>query len=526
MDNGHKNDTYNTLSHMNNFKLKLLLQGIVVGVISGFLVVFYRIVLERAEELRNFILNINIEKYKLVSIWFLILIVLSIIVGQLIKREPLISGSGIPQVEGVLLRKIKMNWLSLIIKKFIGGVISIGAGLSLGREGPSIQLGAAMGQGVSRVFKRAKIEERYLITSGASAGLAAAFNAPLAGIMFSLEEVHKQFSPLILLPAMSASITADFISKYFFGMKPVFNFNDIILIQLDKYIYIIILGIIVGICGTVYNYILLKTQDAYKKLSWIPVEFKPMIAFLIAGILAFTMPEVLGGGHYLVESLIHGNYTIKMLFIILLVKFVFSMISYGSGAPGGIFFPLLVLGALTGAIYGNVLVNYFGFNPEYINNFIILAMAGYFSAIVRAPITGSILITEMTGSFSHLLSISIISLVAYIIASLLKSEPIYESMLGRLLKNNCKNDVIDDCKNKSILEIPVCLDSELDGKSIKDLKLPPNCLIVAVKRGEREIIPKGSTKTYSGDYLYILVNENEAPLIKEELLAMSSQIIM
>jgi len=526
MDNEHKNNTYNTLSHMNNLKLKLLLQGIVVGIFSGFLVVFYRIVLERAEELRSFILNINIEKYKLVPMWFFAMIVLAIIVGQLIKNEPLISGSGIPQVEGVLLRKIKFNWLSLIIKKFIGGVISIGAGLSLGREGPSIQLGAAMGQGVSRIFKRAKIEERYLITSGASAGLAAAFNAPLAGIMFSLEEVHKQFSPLILLPVMASSITADFISKHFFGLKPVFNFNDIISIQLDNYIYIIILGVIVGICGAVYNYTLLKTQDIYNKLNFIPVEYRPMIPFILAGCLAFILPEVLGGGHSIIESLIHGSYTMKMLLVIILVKFVFSMISYGSGAPGGIFFPLLVLGALTGAIYGNVLVNYFGFNPEYINNFIILAMAGYFSAIVRAPITGSILITEMTGSFSHLLSVSIVSLVAYIIASLLKSDPIYESLLGRLLKNNGKNDFVEDSKNKSILEIPVCLDSEFDCKLIKDLKLPLNCLIVAVKRGEKEIIPKGGTKTYSGDYLYILANENEASEIKEELLIMGSKAII
>lgn len=526
MDIGHKSNTYNTLYHMNNLKLKLLLQGIAVGTFSGFLVVFYRIVLDRAEDLRNFILNSNIEKYKLVPMWFLAMIVLSIIVGQLIKNEPLISGSGIPQVEGVLLKKLKFNWLPLIIKKFIGGVICIGAGLSLGREGPSIQLGAAIGQGFRSVFKRAQVKEKYLITSGASAGLAAAFNAPLAGIMFSLEEVHKQFSPLILLPVMSASITADFISKHFFGLKPVFNFNDILSIELNNYIYIMLLGVIVGVCGAIYNYSLLKTQDIYNKLSFIPVEFRPMIPFLIAGVLAFVLPEVLGGGHFIIESLIRGNFTIKMLLIIIVIKFVFSMISYGSGAPGGIFLPLLVLGALTGAIYGNLLVNYFGFNPDQVNNFVILAMAGYFSAIVRAPITGSILITEMTGSFSHLLSISIVSLVAYTIASLLKSKPIYESLLERLLRKNGKNEFIEDCKNKSILEIPVCLDSELDGKFIKDLKLHPNCLIVAVRRGEKEIIPRGNTKIYSGDYLYIIANENQASMIKEELLIMGSKVIV
>lgn len=516
-----KNDTYSTLSHFHSFRLKLMIEGIFVGILSGLLIVLYRLTLEKTEELRqHIILNLN-GNIKLIAIWFIFLIIAAYIVGTLVKSEPMISGSGIPQVEGILMRKISMNWLPVVIKKFIGGVISIGAGLSLGREGPSIQLGAAVGQGVSRVFKRIKIEEKYLITSGASAGLAAAFNAPLAGVMFALEEVHKHFSPLILLSAMSASLTADFISKNFFGLKPVFNFENITPIPLKSYGYIILLGIIVGIFGVIYNYTLLKTQTIYRNQKWLPVKFRPMIPFLIAGILALTLPEVLGGGHPIIESLIHGSFSMKMLLIVFLGKFIFSMISYGSGAPGGIFFPLLVLGALTGAIYGNVLVNFFGFNPEFINNFIILAMAGYFTAIVRAPITGSILITEMTGSFSHLLSLSVISIVAYLVADLLKSEPIYESLLDRLLKNNGKEEFTEDSKGKLILEVPVCLDCEMDGKEVKDLDLPSDCLLVGVKRGEKELIPNGSTTIHSGDYLLVLVNENKAALTNEELLEMS-----
>lgn len=521
MDNTHKNNTVNTLSHWQNFKLKLLFEGIFVGMLSGFLIVFYRIVLEKAEELRNFIFKLNIPRYKLMPVWFLVLIILAYVVGMLIKNEPLISGSGIPQVEGVLSGKINMNWLSVIIKKFIGGVISIGAGLSLGREGPSIQLGAAVGQGISKVFKRIKLEEKYLITSGASAGLAAAFNAPLAGVMFSLEEVHKHFSPLILLSAMSAALTSDFISKHFFGLKPVFNFHNVTALPLDKYGYIILLGIIVGVFGVIYNYTLLKTQAIYSKQKWLPIKFRPMVPFITAGILALFLPQVLGGGHSLIDSLTTGNFTVKMLFIILIVKFFFSMLSYGSGAPGGIFFPLLVLGALTGAIYGNALVHFLGFDPKYINNFIMLAMAGYFTAIVRAPITGSILITEMTGTFSNLLSLSVISLVAYAVADLLKSEPIYESLLERLLKNNGQYEFEGDSKNKTLLEIPVCLASVMDGKKVKELKLPKHCLLVGIRRGDKEIIPKGNTAINSGDCLIVLVNENEAAETNEELLGMS-----
>ncbi|GKU26731.1 chloride ion channel protein [Clostridium folliculivorans] len=517
MTDNNKNNAYNTISHWQDFKIKIMLEGIIVGVFSGLLVVFYRVALEKAEEFRNKLIVAHSSNLLVDIIWFLALIICAVIVGKMVQDEPMISGSGIPQVEAVLRGRLKMKWLPVIIKKFIGGVISIGAGLSLGREGPSIQLGAAVGQGFSRIFKRLKVEERYLITSGASAGLSAAFNAPLAGVMFALEEVHKHFSPLVLLSAMSASLTADVVSRYFFGLSPVFNFQHITLLPLDTYGYIIVLGIIVGMFGVVYNYTLIKTLKIYENQKWLPAKFKMVIPFILAGILMIVLPVALGGGHSIINELISGNFTMKMLVVILVIKFLYSMISFGSGAPGGIFFPLLVLGALTGSIYGKVLVHFFYLNPMYINNFVILAMAGYFAAIVRAPITGSILITEMTGSLTHLLSLSIVSIVAYIVADLLRSEPIYESLLQRILKNEGNHNQSEDYANKIILEIPVFMDSEIEGKQIKDLSLPEKCLVVAIKKGEQEIIPRGDTIISSGDFLHILVSESGAAEINEYL---------
>lgn len=523
MKSKNKNGIYSSLSHFKDIRIKLMLEGIGVGIFSGLLIVFYRIALEKAEEFRSFALKLQSQNHSLIPLWFILLLLGGIFVGRLVKSEPMISGSGIPQVEGVLLRKLDMNWFPVIVKKIIGGVISIAGGLSLGREGPSIQLGAAVGQGFSRVFKRIKIEEKYLITSGASAGLAAAFNAPLAGVMFSLEEVHKHFSPLVLLSAMSASLTADFVSKYFFGLKPVFNFENITPLPLKSYGFIILLGIIVGVFGVLYNYVLLKTQDIYREQSWLPIHLRPVVPFIIAGVLGLALPQVLGGGHSIIETLINENPGMKMLLILLLGKFIFSMISFGSGAPGGIFFPLLVLGALTGAIYGNTLVHFFNFNPEYINNFIILAMAGYFTAIVRAPITGSILITEMTGSFTHLLSLSLISIVAYAVADSMGSTPVYESLLERLIKNRGKNELEGSSGDKIILEIPIFLDSEMDGKLIRELNLPSDCLLVGIKRGEKELIPRGNTRINSGDYLLVLVDENKAASTNERILKMGGQ---
>lgn len=520
MEKSNINNTYNTITHWNNFKLKLVFEGVIVGIFSGLAVVLYRYLIELAGHFSRTIYQFLQNNNWFILPWFIVLVFLGYLVGMLLKAEPMIGGSGIPQVEGVLLRYFNMNWWKTLLGKFIGGVISICAGLSLGREGPSIQIGAAIAKGYGEIFKKVKLEEKFLTTSGASAGLAAAFNAPLAGVIFSLEEVHKNFSPVVLASAMAASITADVISKCFFGFKPVFDFQNISPMPLNNYLYVIILGIIMGVFGTLFNHTLLKTQDIYSAQKWLPQNMRPIIPFIMAGILGFVLPEVLGGGHELIASMVNIGFTMKLLLIILVIKFIFTMISYGSGAPGGIFLPLLVIGALAGNIYGNVIADIFSFNSYYIKNLIILAMAGYFTAIVRAPITGIILITEMTGSFSHLLSVAIVSVAAYITADILGSKPIYESLLDKMISIG-NNKYKGNSKAKVLIETAVCMGSLLEGKKIKELKLPSECLLVAVKRGEHEIIPKGDTQIYAGDYLITLTNEDNASEVREKLTAIA-----
>lgn len=436
--------TFNNLNCWQQFRLKLILEGIIVGALAGLLVIFYRLALQYMEQLTKKIYLIQLEKPLFIPIWFIILLIASYIVGSMMKNNPMISGGGIPQVEGIIQGRLTANWWKVIVGKFFGGVIAIGAGLSLGRASPSIQLGASVGQGVSKIFTRIKGDEKYLMTSGASAGLAATFNAPLAGVIFTLEEIHKSFSPLVLLSAISAAVTADFISKLFFGLKPLFHFKTLKVLPLKYYFYLIIFGIILGVLGAVYNYTLLKTQKLYSRFKWLPTQFKPSIAFIFAGMLGLVLPKALGGGYELVISVIGDNIAMKILIVLLLVKFIFTIISVGSGVPGGIFLPTLALGALTGAIYGKVLITAFSFNPEYMNNFIILGMAGYLAAILKTPITSCILITEMTGVFTPLLSLSIVCIIAYIIADLLKSKPVSKTILKN---DSCKYEGKYNIKN-------------------------------------------------------------------------------
>lgn len=412
----------------------LITEGLCVGLVGGFVVLLYRVAL-------NFAGNWLLKSLSYIkgnplrcAVWFLVLAGLAWIVGRLVKWEPMISGSGIPQVEGEVAGRLSQNWKRVLPAKFAGGFLCMLGGLSLGREGPSIQLGAMAGQGISRALGRSKREEKFLMTCGASAGLSAAFHAPLAGMMFAVEEIHKEFSIPILLPVMTASVTADYIASHILGLDPVFRFQITEYLPQNYYWMLILLGILVGISGVFYNWGMLKAQVLYRKLPFLKETGRLLIAFLTAGVLGLVMPSVLGSGSGLIVSLTKGEMVLGMVVLTLVVKFLFSAVSFGSGAPGGIFFPLLILGALLGAVFAMTGAEFFGLDPVYINNFVLLGMTGFFTAIVRAPLTGIILLFEMSGSISQMLSLSIVSVTAYIVATLMRSEPIYDSLLKRILK--------------------------------------------------------------------------------------------
>lgn len=226
------------------------------------------------------------------------------------------------------------------------------------------------------------------------------------------------------------------------------------------------------------------------------------------------MPEFLGSGHALLDYLTTEDVMLGTILFILAGRFVFSAVCFGSGAPGGIFFPLLVLGGFIGGAFATVGVHYMGLDMMYINNFVVLAMAGYFAAIVRAPLTGIILIFEMTGSLSQMMTLSIVSVVAYIVATLLRSKPIYESLLERILEQQ-KGEKVVDHGQKALQNFVVLQGSRLDEALIKEIEWPRNCLIVGIQRGSDEIIPRGSTKLQTGDVIVAMTNEQDIAAVHD-----------
>ena len=495
-------ETFNILKERNQLSQRLLFEGLLVGALAGLVAIVYRVMLTYAESFCFAMIAFVKTNYIYMMIWIIGLTILGFIVSCFLKYEPFISGSGIPQVEAEVQGSIDESWYKVLISKMIAGTLCICGGLSLGREGPSIQLGAMVGKGISRFFKRMKTEEKFLLTCGAAAGLSAAFNAPLAGIIFALEEIHKNFSTSALVSVMCASLTGDFLSRNVFGLAPSLHFTMSSTLPLNQYAWLLVLGVVTGLLGVFYNRLTMSSLVLYDKIPFLKKHQKVIIPFVFAGIIGLVLPQVLGGGHVLVEYLNNDNALISSLLILLLVKFVLSLVSFGSGAPGGIFFPLLILGSLIGALFGKVAIAC-GVDTIYYHNFIILAMAGFFAGIVRAPITGIVLIAEMCGSLQLLLPIALVSFVAYIIANAMKSEPIYESLLDRLTHHQQSVDYIED---KELISFVVSLGSLAVNQTVASLKLPPKCLLVSIVRGKSEMIPHGDTQFYVGDQVVIIVD--------------------
>ena len=509
--------TYKSLNNWHTFQIKLFWEGIVVGIFGGLVISLFRFLLTRVEDLRQFVYTAVAANWGLVSPASLgilaLLLAVAALLTALVKYEPMASGSGIPQVKAIIMGLMKMRWLRIIWVKIVGGVAGIGYGLSLGREGPSIQIGAACAQGLSRLLGRTRMEERYLITSGAGAGLAAAFNAPLAGVIFSMEELHRNFSGVVLLPAMTAALTATFISRIFFGPDTIFTFYGLPRMPLEHVPYALLAAIMAGFAGVIFNYGLLNIPKFYNLPCFRGSLFlKLAFSLLCATILGFTLPQVLGGGNALVNKLAVMQVSAATLGILIAAKFIFTLIRYGTGVPGGFFLPMLVLGALTGDLCAHGFTALGWLPAAVIPNVIVVAMAAFFSASVRAPITGTVLILEMTGSFQHLMVLAMGAAVAYVVAELCGSQPIYEELMVRALKNKGNPALVTGERN--LVEVAVCSGSLLDNKQIRHIKWPPQSVVIDVKRGQEELIPTGELLMHSSDFVYVLTDTEHEPAVR------------
>lgn len=508
-------NNYTDIINLNKQKIRIIFKSLLVGIIAGCIVTLYRVAVAYAEYISYYIYGFLRADIIWLPVWLVVLVLASLFITALVARCKMIEGSGIPQVKGIIRGYLEDNWLKTLSAKFLGGVIAILAGLSLGRAGPSIQLGACIGNGVADNLAKTRTEKKHLIAGGASAGLAAAFSAPLSGVMFALEEIYGYVSPVVLLSTIVAAVSADYVAGVALGFRPVFDFPLSSIMPSEYYWLLIPLGIVTGLCGAFYNIFLIRTQKIYKKTFSDP-RIRTMLPFLSAAAIGLSFPLLLGGGYEITKLLIPET-PLDLLVLLFIGKFLFSIFSIHSGAPGGIFFPLLVIGATLGTIFANIAVNTLGMDGKLFNNFIILAMTGYFTAIVRAPITGILMLAEMSGSLMHLLPSTIVAITAYITASVTKTPPIYESLLSNMLMSTRKEKLGAPHSEKVLIELVAHHGSKAEGKAVKALAFPEHCLLISLQKNGEDITPKGNTIIEANDTLVVLCNANKEAYIRHIL---------
>jgi len=425
------------IANTENYRLLVLAFGI--GSIVGILGSGFRLTLGYLENYRN-VIQISAQAGNLVHICFIVLGAICAIALSLYlikKYAPEASGSGIQEIEGALDNVRPVRWKRVIPIKFIASILSLGSGLLLGREGPTIQIGANIGRMVKDLTQQPDVEDNSLISAGASAGLSVAFNAPLSGILFVIEEMHEHFKFTFFSVAtiMIGAGTGDFVSRLILGDNPEFMLQSFAAPLLKEYWLFSVLGVVFGVIGLVFNKMLIAGMNFvqhYLKSRILPVAL--ISGLLIAGV-GILNPQLIGGGYDLINSVFTDSPGFVVLFFLFSVRFLLSIFSYSTGTAGGIFLPLLTLGALLGMLMGicfNTLFPDLGINPL---SFAIAGMAAIFAATIRAPLTGLVLAVEMTANYGMMLPLIITSVSASIITVLVGNEPLYATLLRRILTN-------------------------------------------------------------------------------------------
>ncbi len=409
----------------------LIYKSALVGLSTGLLAALFHQLLNNAAKWRQLIyenIGDNVLMFLFVCLMSMAAVLLSLF---LVKRfAPEASGSGIQHVELTLRKQNRIRWQRVLPVKFIGGLLAIASGMVLGREGPTIHMGSSLGSMLSSKEKQDRFQHHVLVAAGAAAGLAAAFNAPLAGLIFVTEEMRDQFKYnfLSLMAVSLSSVIAVIVVQLLGGQQPDISnasFGTPSLVTLPIFV---LLGVFFGIIGPLFNRLLLVGVNFFKQQQTGTLYLFVALGALVVTVTGIFFPIMTGSGHNALELALDNQLATGFMLSVFVIRFVFSILSYSIGTPGGIFAPMLALGTFFGLWYGQIISMLF---PGFIGDpgiFAVGGMGALFAATVQAPMTGIILIVEMTRSYELILPLMITCLTASLVANRLGGKPIYAQL--------------------------------------------------------------------------------------------------
>lgn len=490
-----------TLGYFRNVIIPVICYSGVTGIIVGILVGLYT-------KFANLLLGWSKDIYVLVRenpawtpLFFVGLIAIAMLCYALLKITPECKGSGVPRTEGVLRGILTFRWLRVLLTTIASSLLTYFGGLSLGSEGPSIQIGATTAQGACRLLRCRMAWTKYIMSAGAGTGLAVAFNAPLTGIIFVIEEVHKKVTPMLLLTAGCSVtvgvLTANAVSLLWGGTGYLFDFGAFPdAFSMANIWMLLLLGVIIGLASVGFNWIIIHSHKIIPRKT--PQWLKLCFAFVLCGAVGLALVDTVGGGHSLIMDIGGGKFVWWMLLVILLVKLVLIPVCSNSGATGGMFIPMLTIGALIGGLCGK-LFQFAGLENAFFKLIIVISMSAFFGACVRTPVTAVVLVMEVTGSFHPFLYTAIVIFTAFLVAEFFKVPPLYDALLDR----NIEDEFSGKQAKQISFNVHVQPNSFADGKHIKDLLWPPECAVKNIMKNEQKLLASADSKLEGGDILVI-----------------------
>lgn len=404
------------------------------GLGAGLIGALFRRTLDAANRLRDALI-VQLHGWSLGGLLLLVVLaaVAAAISAWLVRRiAPSAAGSGIPRVEAVLNEQSPPAPPCVVPVKFLGGTLAIGSGLALGREGPSVQMGASIAYQTGRLFRRSWADCRALLAAGAGAGFATAFNAPIAGAVFVLERLVRRFETRIAITALAASAVAIWVARSITGSAADYTVGPLIAPGFVEVPLFVLLGAGAGLIGVIYDRALLAGVDAARRIRVIPVELRAALVGAVVAVLAWFAPGLVGGGDGLAQQALSGHGTLTGLPLVFVLRLALIVCSVAAGTPGGLLVPFLALGAEYGLWLGKLCALGLPGMPIQPQGFAVAGMTALFAAIVRAPITAIVLVTEMTADVTMLLPMIVACFAAMVVPALLGEAPILDSLRERL----------------------------------------------------------------------------------------------
>jgi chloride channel protein, CIC family len=399
-----------------------LVLALVIGALTGLVVVAFILVTER----------LGMRLYPVGGApWRRVLFPVtgSLSIGYLLYQYfPNARGSGVPQTKAALYAREGRITLRTVLGKFFCTSATLASGIPLGREGPSVQVGAGIGSVLGRVLGLRTEQVKRLIPVGAAAAIAAAFNTPLAAVLFALEEIVGDLNAPVMGAVVLASATAWMVLRVSLGDHPLFKVPQYHLVHPAEFAVYAVLGVAGGLISAVFAKLLLGIRERFLHFPVKTRWFQPVAGGLLVGIMGWFVPQVLGVGYGFVGDALNGNMAFKMMMLLVVLKLFAVTTSYASGNAGGIFGPALFIGAMLGGSVGTVAHHFFPGYTASPGAYALVGMGAVFAGVVRAPMTSVLMIFEMTQDYAVIVPLMIANLISLFIASRLQHEPIYEAL--------------------------------------------------------------------------------------------------